>query len=653
MSRAPRVDLAVAAAYLVLSLAFTWPLPRHAGTALLGDPGGDTAAYVWNLWVFRHELVDNGQSPFYSSALFAPSPDRVGLVLHNYTVFADLLGIPLQGALGLGLVTAFNVAYWLLSAANAFSLYLLARYLTRDRRGAFLAGLAFGFSSFLVTRGTAHYSLAAAAALPAFLLLVLKARETRLYRYALGAGLALVWALFSDPYYAVFCVLIGAFVVLASVLAVTTDRRPPSPREDRVRWGVDGLLLATGGLILWLGTHGGGVVMIGARRLSVRGLYTPVLVFTALLVGRAVLWNRVRLGWRPDVDWRGGARLVLLALAAALVAGLPFLPAVADTVVGRHYVSPPVFWRSSPPGADLAAFLLPNPNSLWGSWGRDWLASRPNGYVENVASQSLVVLAIVAAAAVLVRGSLPRFWWAFTAFFTLLALGPFIRVAGVMTYVPTPWTLLRYLPVLSNARSPTRFVAVAGMGVAVLFAFALRGLWQRRPALGRLWPVVALALLVELSPVPRELHAARVPGFYQLIARDPRDVSVLELPVGVRSGASNVGDFNAFSLLCQTQHHKPLFGGYLSRVEDRWIDEYRRDPMMLALFTLSSGNELEPEAALAARADRRRFLRATRLGYVVIDNTRTTPRLQRFAVRTLRLVHLDGDGRYDLYQPSW
>src|SRR5262245_54668332 len=449
MARVLRINAAVAVVYLAVSLAFAWPLPAHPANTLLGDPGGDTGAYVWNLWVFRHELVDHGHSPFYSNALFAPSHDRVGLALHNYTVLADLLGIPLQGAFGL--VAAFNVIYWLLSAANAFTFYLLALFLTRDRRAAFLAGLAFGFSSFLITRGTEHYSLAAAAALPAFLLLLLKARQSGRARYAVGAGLAMVWALFSDPYYAVFCALIAAFVILASVLAVSSDSRAPTPREERVRWLVDGLLLATGALILWLGTQGGGAVMLGGARLSARSLYTPVLVFSGLLAARGLLWKRVRVGWKPDVDWRAGGRLVLFAAAAGLVAALPVLPALGDMLAGGRYVSPPVYWRSSPPGADLAAFVVPNPNSTWGAWARTWLASRPNGFVENVASQSLVVLIVLAAAALLVKGALPRFWWAFTAFFTLLALGPFIRVGGLMTYVPTPWALLRYVPVVSNA----------------------------------------------------------------------------------------------------------------------------------------------------------------------------------------------------------
>ena len=36
--------------------------------------------------------------------------------------------------------------------------------------------------------------------------------------------------------------------------------------------------------------------------------------------------------------------------------------------------------------------------------------------------------------------------------FGLLALGPFVHVAGVNTYLPTPWTLLRYVPLIGEAR---------------------------------------------------------------------------------------------------------------------------------------------------------------------------------------------------------
>ena len=54
--------------------------------------------------------------------------------------------------------------------------------------------------------------------------------------------------------------------------------------------------------------------------------------------------------------------------------------------------------------------------------------------------------------------------------------------------------------------------------------------------------------------------------YRDMLATDHREV--LELPFGVRDGTSSHGNFTARSQFFQTYHHKPLIGGYLSRVFD-------------------------------------------------------------------------------------
>jgi hypothetical protein len=117
---------------------------------------------------------------------------------------------------------------------------------------------------------------------------------------------------------------------------------------------------------------------------------------------------------------------------------------------------------------------------------------------------------------------------------------------------------------------------------------------------------MALGLLFELSPVPRLLYSASVPAFYTRVALDPRDVTLMELPVGVRDGTSSVGDFTARSQFFQTVHGKPLVGGYLSRVSRKRIAQLRQDPLLDALITLSEGGTLDGvrEAALVERGPR-------------------------------------------------
>ena len=64
--RVPSVSIhaAAIASYLAVALLFWWPLPLHLADALPGPASGDTGVYVWNLWLFRHELVAHKSFPF-------------------------------------------------------------------------------------------------------------------------------------------------------------------------------------------------------------------------------------------------------------------------------------------------------------------------------------------------------------------------------------------------------------------------------------------------------------------------------------------------------------------------------------------------------------------------------------------------------------
>ena len=91
--------------FCALAVAFSWPLPLHLSTHLTGAPSGDTGVYVWNLWVFRHEVLQH-HVPLHTGTVLSLAP-RVDLTLHNYTLFMDALAFPLIGPLGL--LRAFNL----------------------------------------------------------------------------------------------------------------------------------------------------------------------------------------------------------------------------------------------------------------------------------------------------------------------------------------------------------------------------------------------------------------------------------------------------------------------------------------------------------------------------------------------------------------
>src|SRR5215208_2956849 len=217
MAQPWRTHAAVLLGYVAVAIAFSWPLPLHLGTALTGGPGGDTGVYVWNQWVFHHELVEKGSFPYFTDTLFGPN-QITDLSLHNYTTFADLIAVPLRTVLSL--IATFNVVYLLLMVLGAYATFLLAHHVTRDAAVAWIVGLVFGWSPIVVTRGTGHFSLIATAPLAIFFLLLLRAGDRIRSRDAIALGVTMAWASMTDVYYAIFCLLIGAAFVLSRVMSI-------------------------------------------------------------------------------------------------------------------------------------------------------------------------------------------------------------------------------------------------------------------------------------------------------------------------------------------------------------------------------------------------------------------------------------------------
>jgi hypothetical protein len=501
----------------------------------------------------------------------------------------------------------------------------------------------------LVTRGAGHYSLVAAAPLPIFIALLLKTRAHARMRDAVALGITVAWAFSADVYYAVYCILIAAGFLAAELVTLESWHRVDG-RKSRLTWALDLVILCVAGLIVAILVSRGWSFQFLGRVVRMRGLYTPMLVLTTLLAAR--VW----LTWRPE--WKGFTlpdlwRMARLCTVGALVTAAvlsPVLYAMGVRIAQGQFVSPKIFWRSSPRGLDLLAILAPNPNHpLAPESLRAWLTARPDGYLEAVGSISFVAIGAILFA--MSRGwRPPRLWTAGAIGAMLVALGPFVYVAGVNTRIPGPWALLRYVPIVGLARSPARFYVVAMLALAIVLAVAL--VWLRK-TIG-LRPVVAITalLVIELLPAPRLLASARVPDFYYAIASDPRpNISVLELPFGIRDGASSVGNFTARSQFVQIAHGKPILGGYLSRVSRRRVERIRRLPVLDALLRLSEGKELSEAEIDRAAARVPRFVARTNLGYVVIDRKRAPPPLVRFAVDHLDLEELATDGDLTLYCP--
>jgi len=459
------------------------------------------------------------------------------------------------------------------------------------------------------------------------------------------------WATACDVYFGIYCLMLAVGYVLAT--NVQLHRVPSTTVRKSYLRALDVLMLCLAGLVAALVLRHGWQFAFLGRVVRVRTVYTPLLILTILAAIRVGLHYRTSLS--PGTRARAIAVLRAAAVAGVVTSVLmgPLLLAVGEQLNSGHFVRPKIFWRNSPPGIDLLAWIVPNPNHpLAPASLRSWMSQLTrDGYLENVASIPLVALGVIAIA-LIARWRPPRVPLAITIAFGLLATGPFVRLAGIDTHVPGPWALLRYVPIVELARSPSRFSILVMLGIALLLASALSTIVSGRPAARRpILAAVTVLLLIELVPaVP--LHSAAIPSIYQTIATDPRaEAAVLELPFGVRDGTRSVGNFTARTQYFQTAHHKPILGGYLSRVSQRRITETRRHPVLRVLMYLSEGNSLARAIPPITRAQWDEFAAANSVGYVVVDHSRASPELQALIVSTLRLNEIGHDGSFHLYSP--
>jgi len=186
------------------------------------------------------------------------------------------------------------------------------------------------------------------------------------------------------------------------------------------------MILLVGGLVLAVLITGGWSITAFGRPISIRELYTPVLILTSLITFRMLKGYRASLVSLGRADVVTTARLACCASLVAALALSPVLYAMSVRIAQGRFVSPAIYWRSSPAGVGLLSMALPNPNHpLAPAAWRAWLSARYDGYLESVASIPLIAVLVLFFAW---RNGwrAPRMWVALGVTFTLLAFGPFM-----------------------------------------------------------------------------------------------------------------------------------------------------------------------------------------------------------------------------------
>lgn len=582
-----RVHALMIAMFIVLALGLSYPLPLRFTTHTPGTAtwAFDESTFLWNIWYFKHALLDLGTSPLHSELIWYPL--GIDLILHTYNFFNALLALPLE--LAWGLVPASNSTLIFATALSGYGAYLLTRQLLSNwhhpRAGwsghlpPLLAGLIYAFgSNRAVYLALGHYDMVTTGCIPLYALYLMRSlracgpmRRSDWHNVAM-AGLFFAFAALAEMIFAVFLALLTLVLVIVTLRSSSAFHQPFAFR------------------------------LLSALR-----------------------------------------RLAVIAFIAALLWGPVLVPIVRELVSGDYALEG--WGEGLKLSADLLGFVTPT--ALHPIWGQNWqraLRAVEEGTARfsdvNTVFVGWVTLALALIGA-WVSGRQGRPWRWTALLFGLFCLGPLLQINGRYEFsldrllgergvtFPMPFALLHFIPFVKANRAPNRNSVILMLGMAVLAAYAVAWIItaQRQDvqmARGRgrlgnfLATMIAAAILLEHAAVPIPLTDARVPTVYRQVAAEPGEFAILQLPLGWRNSFGVFGSERTQVQFYQTVHGKPMLGGNISRAPDFKMEYFRRLPLFQAIAKVEFGQPVPPEVDMAARAQAAELMYLYDVRYLII-----------------------------------
>jgi hypothetical protein len=224
-SRRPWAILAAAGgSYLVVAVALWWNAWSGGASTHTLCGCGDPALFLW-FFQWPATALAHLHNPFYSTALFHPG--GINLLAQTSVLGVTVPLIPVTWIFGP--VAALNVAATLIPALSAFAAFVVLRRWVRWAPAAYLGGLLFGFSPFVLTSlEFAHFMTAAVMLLPLILAVldeIIFRRRHDPRRAGLLLGLLVCWQFFlSSEVLAILVVLVVLSLLALVGFALVFER---------------------------------------------------------------------------------------------------------------------------------------------------------------------------------------------------------------------------------------------------------------------------------------------------------------------------------------------------------------------------------------------------------------------------------------------
>jgi hypothetical protein len=561
---APMSAKAALAAYLVITLAATWPLARGLGRDVPWDLG-DPVLVMWILaWDCEQMLrVLGGDfsriAGFFDANIFYPAPLTLAYSEH---LFAQALQVLPVYAISGNPILSYNLLFLSTFVLSGLGIYLLVRELTGSAVAAFVAGLMFAFAPYRVPQSS-HLQVLSSQWMPFVIYGLLRYFNSRRLLPLGGAALALVLQNLSSGYYLLYF----APFVAAFVLWEIGRRRLWHDGRLWVELCCAGLLVGAVTapfLIPYAALRGQWVAARSAAEVS---RFSADVYSYATAFSEQRVWGDVLQAFpKPEGELFPG--LIPMLLAALGVIAFPWGPISRPRAVS-------VILAALAAGHALAAALTLVQRRVVFDAG--WFLLRMSN-INQLLLRAGVALALLLVVSPPVRARLQAFMRERGVFVLGLAaaawlsLGPSPQALGRAVEIAAPYRLLyEYVPGFEGVRVPARFAMIVAFMLAVLAGYG--ALAAVRSRAGRAALALACGMfLLEATHIPftvngvaplrgyhtpeaRLYRPARAPAVYREMARQPPDSVLLELPIGQP-------DYDLRAMYYSTAHWRPLVNGY-------------------------------------------------------------------------------------------
>ena len=219
-------------------------------------------------------------------------------------------------------------------------------------------------------------------------------------------------------------------------------------------------------------------------------------------------------------------------------------------------------------GSDLASFFLPTPLH---NFSQILNIFPIIGDAETWSFLGYATIFLIIFAVLKTEKRKTGLWIISGILFALISMGPIFKFFDIFTYIPLPYYFLYNIPGFDIFRAIGRASLYVIFASSILAAYGVTEIFKLNflSKNKKLLIIGIIGIIIFASslgiPYPTK-DFVPVPDYYYEIASDPRDIAILDVPLG--RGPEPIRDETLFDDWQQYQiiHEKPYYGGHQSRV---------------------------------------------------------------------------------------